>query len=82
MSERIRFYGRAYQQVEVRSYRDCRLQILDDGGEGWLVVVHTPDPRDQLVLRNSVPHGLAVLIREAEEYVNRRTLGGRLLDYP
>ncbi|TDG16184.1 hypothetical protein [Paracraurococcus ruber] len=82
MSEHAPFRGQPYRQVEIRSLRDCRVEILDDGGDGWMVVVHTPDPRDQLVMRNSVPHGLAALLAEAEAYVNRRANTGRLPDYP
>jgi hypothetical protein len=71
------------RQIELRTYRDCRLEVLDDGGDGWMVVVHAPDAPSERQLRNRVPQGLAPLLAEAKAHVDRRLgLVGVLPDYP
>ena len=70
------------RQVEVRTYRGCHLEILDDGGDGWVVAVHNPDTSDRVLLRNSMPNGLAVLLEEAEARVDRRLGKVSFPDYP
>lgn len=64
--------------VDVRSYRGHRLEVQDDGGDGWRVVVHAPrGARVPSVetLRNSVPGGLGELLGEARRRVDRRLDG-------
>jgi hypothetical protein len=66
--------------VQVRTYRGHRLEVRDDGGDGWIVSIYLvkggalPE-----ALRNSVPNGLATLLAEAERRVDRR-LDGALDD--
>jgi hypothetical protein len=57
--------------VMVRSYRNCRLEIQDDGGEGWIVRVHDADGLASCTLRNRVPNGLEPLLAEARAQVDR-----------
>ena len=64
--------------VQVRTYRGHRLELRDDGGTGWTVAVHPPggdDGAPPVVLRNSVPNGLAALLAEAKRRVDRRLDG-------
>jgi hypothetical protein len=68
-------------QVAIRSYRGCRLEVLDDMRDGWVIVVHTPGRRSKMVLRNSTPNGLSVLLAEAKSYIDRR-FGVRFESYP
>lgn len=70
------------KRMEIRSYRNARLEIMDDGGDGWAVAIYIADEPSRRMLRNRVPHGLAVLLSEAEAYVDRRMNDGPLLDYP
>lgn len=70
------------RQVEVRTYRGCHLEILDDGGDGWVVAVHNPGTPDRLLLRNRTPNGLSVLLEEAEARVDRRLSAAPFPDYP
>lgn len=70
------------RQLEVRTYRDCRLEIVDDGGDGWMVAIYASDTPNRILLRNRVPHGLATLLKEAETYVDRRLRRDALPDYP
>ncbi len=71
------------RSVSTRSYRAHRFEILDDGGLGWIVTIRPPGGvrrtagRDNAIrLRNSVPNGLATLLEEARQQVDR------LLDGP
>ena len=66
---------RRFRQVSVRVYREHRLEVLDDRGTGWAVRIHAPGTPDRVVLRNSVPNGLAVLIEEAMRQIDRRLDG-------
>jgi hypothetical protein len=62
--------------VEVRTHRGHRLEVRDDGGEGWIVAVHPPrGGAPPEVLRNGVPNGLAALLAEARRRVDRRLDG-------
>lgn len=70
------------RQIEVRTYRGCRLEILDDGGNGWIIAVYVPGEPNPLRMRNRVPHGLGVLMQEAEIMVDLRLAGKVLPDYP
>lgn len=70
------------KRVEIRSYRNARLEIMDDGGDGWAVAIYIADEPDHRMLRNCVPHGLVVLLSEAEAYVDRRLHGSPVRDYP
>lgn len=66
-------------QVGLRTYRNHRLEVRDDGGDGWCVVIHAPG-RGALqpeVLRNRVPNGLGILMDEARRRVDQKLGGGR-----
>jgi hypothetical protein len=63
---------RISQQIQIKTYRNARLEVSDDRGDGWIVTVYLPNTTKPLVLRNRVPHGLAQLLKEAETYVDRR----------
>jgi hypothetical protein len=56
-------------------YRAHRLVARGATPTGWTVSIHPPDGQPHAVLRNTVPHGLAILIEEAKQQVDRR-LGG------
>ena len=59
--------------VQVRTYRGHRLEVRDDGGEGWTVAVYpSRGGAPPEVLRNGVPKGLATLLAEARRRVDRR----------
>ena len=68
--------------IKVRSCRDARSEIRNDGGNGWTVAVHTPDTPNVLLPRNRIPQGLAQLLDEAKAYVDRRLGFGVPVDYP
>ena len=70
------------RQVEIRTYRGCRLEILDDGGDGWAVAIYAADAPGRVLLRNHAPHGLAQLLAEAEARVDRRLQKAPSPDYP
>ena len=70
------------RQVEVRAYRGCRLEILDDGGDGWVIAIYVPGEPNPLRMRNRVPHGLEVLVQEAETMVDQRFARKLFPDYP
>lgn len=60
--------------VQVHTYRGHRIEVRDDGGDGWAVVVH-PRPGDRgapETLRSGTPNGLAGLLAEARQRVDRR----------
>ena len=71
-------------RVGLRTYRNHRLEVRDDGGEGWCVVIHAlgDDARPE-VLRNRVPNGFGTLMGEARRLVDQR-LDGRATapDFP
>lgn len=59
------------RQVDVRAYRNARLEIMDDGGDGWAAAIYITGEPGRHMLRNRVPHGLAGLLQEAEARVDR-----------
>lgn len=71
-------------KVQMQTYRNYRLEVRDDRGDGWCVVIHAPgDGAPSEVLRNRVPNGLHALMSEARSRVDQK-LGGRALapDFP
>src|SRR3712207_1442339 len=64
------------RRVGIRTYRNHRLEVLDDGADGWAVAIHVAGEGRTVVLRNSVPNGLDVLLAEARARVDRRLDGG------
>lgn len=70
------------RQVEIRTYRGWHMEVLDDGGDGWAVKVYDPYGPDHELLRSRTPHGLAVLLEEAETRVDRRLSIAPDPDYP
>ena len=68
------------RQIEFQTFRNYRLEVDDDGGDGWLVTIYDPDLTDRSVLRTSVPGGLAELLDEAHARIDRR-LDGRSWDH-
>jgi hypothetical protein len=73
---------RPLQQIQIKTYRSARLEILDDRGDGWVVAIYLPDTTKSLVLRNRASNGLAQLLKEAEAYVDRRLGAAGPVDYP
>jgi hypothetical protein len=62
--------------LQVRTYRGHRLQLRDDGATGWTIAIHSACRNAApVLLRNSVPSGLATLLAEAERRVDRRLNG-------
>ena len=64
--------------VGVRSHRGHRIEVRDDGGEGWAVVIHPRpgDAGDPETLRDRTPNGLSGLLAEARRRADRRLEGG------
>ncbi|SDB74624.1 hypothetical protein [Belnapia rosea] len=62
-------------QVKLQTHRGYRLEVKDDGGDGWMVTIYTPDSSDKSVLRTSVPDGLTGLLDEARSHIDRRVDG-------
>jgi hypothetical protein len=60
------------QPVSLKSYRNHRLEVLDDGGDGWVVTIYEPQCGKSATLRNRVPSGLKFLVAEAEATIDRR----------
>ncbi|MBL6081357.1 hypothetical protein JMJ56_25505 [Belnapia sp. T18] len=63
------------RQVGVENYRDHRIEVQDDGAEGWMLTIFEPNTYETSTLRCSVPDGLAVLLDEARSRVDRRLDG-------
>jgi hypothetical protein len=64
--------------IQIHSYRGHRIEVRDDGGDGWAVAVH-PRPGDHgapETLRSGMPNGLAGLLAEARRQVDRRLDAG------
>jgi hypothetical protein len=77
------------RRIGVQTYRYHRLEILDDGGFGWMVAIYpgagTADapPRGRgVTLRNNVPNGLPTLIEEARLRIDRALDGPVWLEAP
>ncbi len=66
--------------VQVRTYRDHKLELRDDGGTGWAVAIHPPpgSGAPPETLRNRMPLGLNGLLAEARRRVDRRLDGAPL----
>ena len=62
--------------MKVRTHRDHRLELRDDGGTGWTVAIYPlRGGAPPEVLRDGAPKGLAALLAEAERRVDRRLEG-------
>lgn len=61
--------------VLIQTYRTCRLEVQDDGGDGWIVHVRDAKGAIKATLRNRVPSGLDVLLSEARGQVDRHAEG-------
>ena len=70
------------RHVETRQYKGCQIEILDDGGDGWVVAIHSPREAKPTRLSNRVPHGLSELLALAQEHVDRRAGSVPMKDYP
>jgi hypothetical protein len=64
--------------IQIHSYRGHRIEVRDDGGDGWAVVVHPRlgDRGAAATLRSGMPNGLAGLLAEARRRVDRRLDAG------
>jgi hypothetical protein len=60
-------------RVGLRTYRAHRLEVWDDAGAGWCVVIYRPVAarRRTEALRNHMPNGLEDLMEEARRRVDR-----------
>lgn len=77
------------RRVGVHTYRAHRFEVSDDGGSGWTVAVYaeartTDDARrsSMVMLRNTVPNGLDLLLEEARQQVDRALDGPGWLREP
>ena len=70
------------RRVTMTTYRRHRLEVFDDLGNGWQVVIHPPVAAGRITLQNRVPSGLAVLVAEARAQVDRRIMPNVPEDYP
>jgi hypothetical protein len=63
--------------VRLLTYRSFRIEVFDENGSGWRVIVHAPLGADGApeTLRNHMPHGLEPLLSEARARIDRRVLG-------
>ncbi len=63
--------------VRLLTYRSFRIEVFDENGSGWRVIVRPPQGEDPTpdILRNHMPHGLEPLLSEAKARVDRRVLG-------
>ena len=62
--------------LEVRTYRSHRLEVRDDGRDGWIIAIYASRPgASPEVLRDSTPYGIATLLAEAERRVDQRLDG-------
>ena len=59
---------RAMRRVTLTTYRRHWLEVFDDQGDGWHVVIHPPVAAGRIPLENRVPSGLAVLVAEARAH--------------
>jgi hypothetical protein len=63
--------------VRLLTYRSFRIEVFDEEGSGWRVIVRPPaggHPAPE-VLRNHMPAGLEPLLAEAKARIDRRVLG-------
>lgn len=59
-------------RVGLRTYRLHQLEVIDDGGSGWRLVIYAGrDRRPVARLQNAAATGLAALIAEAQLRVDR-----------
>jgi hypothetical protein len=64
------------RRVSMQTYRYHRIELLDDGSDGWVVRIHAEGGGTAaVVLRNAVPNGLPVLLSEAKARVDRHLDG-------
>ncbi len=56
--------------MRVKLYHRCRLEIQDDGRQGWTIHIHTSRGGKPGTIRNRVPEGPAVLQEEARTRVD------------
>jgi len=62
-------------RVRVVNHRHYRIEVFDERGGGWRLLVHAPDNDGRPeILRNHVPNGLEELLTEARERIDRRLL--------
>ena len=59
--------------VMLKTYRGWRIEVRDDGGQGWLAIIREPQTGLATTLRNRVPQGLEPLLAEARSRVDRET---------
>ena len=60
-------------RIGMHVHRNYRLEVRDDGGDGWIVVVHAPPTATatKTTLRNDASNGLGTLLTEARTHVDR-----------
>jgi hypothetical protein len=63
--------------VRLLSYRRFRIEVFDEDGSGWRVIVRPPEGGHAApeILRNHMPRGLEPLLAEAKARIDRRVLG-------
>jgi hypothetical protein len=63
--------------VRLLTYRSFRIEVFDEDGSGWRVIVRPPQGADATheILRNHMPHGLEPLISEAKARIDRQVTG-------
>lgn len=60
--------------LQVQNYRQHRIEVKDDRGNGWIVRIYPPaDEGTPRTLINRVPNGLSVLLEEAHTIIDRRS---------
>ncbi|WP_043342623.1 hypothetical protein [Belnapia moabensis] len=63
------------RQVGIENHRDHRIEVQDDGAEGWILTIYDPKAFEKSTLRCSVPDGLTTLLNEARSRIDRRLDG-------
>jgi hypothetical protein len=58
------------QTMFVWFYLDCRLEVQDDGGEGWIVRIYDAQGAALRTLRSRIRNGLELLLTEARQKVD------------
>lgn len=60
--------------LQVQTYRQHRIEVKDDRGNGWIIRIYPPTNEDiPRTLINRVPNGLSVLLEEAHTIIDRRS---------